>query len=79
MVGFKMCTRKVICAHSKDFAFGVLLGVRGAALVDGEGGRELLQPDRDVEQEGGNFFSILVAPSPITMSCFIVQGLSKSD
>ena len=69
----------MINSHSEDFAFEVLVRVGGAALVDGEGGWELLQPDRDVEQERGNFFSILVAPSPIIMSCFIVQGLSKSD
>ena len=39
-----MRQRKVMCAHSKDFAFEVLLGVCGAALVDGEGGGELLEP-----------------------------------
>ena len=51
-----------MCAHSKDFAFEVLLKVRGAALVNGEGGRELLEPHGDVQKEGGNFLMLLVAP-----------------
>ena len=56
---------KELQSHREYFALEAFLWICGAALVDGEGGRELLQPDRDVEQEGGNFFSILVAPSPI--------------
>ena len=71
MVGFKMRQRKVMWAHSKDFAFEVLLRVCGAALVDGEGGGEFLEPHWDVQKEGGNLLILLVAPIIEIMLMFI--------
>ena len=43
----------MINSHSEDFAFEVLVRVGGAALVDGEGGRELLHSHlwRKMEKE----------------------------